>query len=82
MYSTGMGYLGHEEQVKDGYRRSNKNNTAQSILSYYGRKHVLGMSLQMIEQLAKAEKGLVMGNGGLEALASSWSGPRRVPECR
>ena len=28
MYSTEMGELAHKEQIKEGYRRSNKNNTA------------------------------------------------------
>jgi len=45
MYSTEMGELAHKEQIKEGYRRSNKNNAARQILSYYGRKHALGMRL-------------------------------------
>jgi len=28
MYSTEMGELAHKEQIKEGYRRSNKNNSA------------------------------------------------------
>ena len=28
MYSTEMGELAHKEQIKEGYRRSNKNNAA------------------------------------------------------
>ena len=77
MYSTEMGELAHKEQIKEGYRRSNKNNTARQILSYYGHKHALGMRLQTIEALSKAKNAFVMGNGGMEA-ASSRSAPRRV----
>ena len=78
MYSTKMGELAHKEQIKEGYRRSNKNNAARQILSYYGRKHALGMRLQTIEALSKAENAFVMGNGGMEAPASSRSAPRPV----
>jgi len=46
MYSTEMGELAHKQQIKESYRRSNKNNAAPQILSYYGRKHALGMRLQ------------------------------------
>ena len=45
MYSTEMGELAHKEQIKGGYRKSNKNNSARQILSYNGRKHALGMWL-------------------------------------
>ena len=78
MYSAEMGELAHKEQIKEGYRRSNKNNTSRQILSYYGRKHALGMRLQTIEALSKAENAFVMGNGGVGALASSRSAPRLV----
>ena len=78
MYSTEMGDLAHKEQIKEGYRRSNRNNAARLILSYYGRKHVLGMRLQTMEALSKAENAFIIGNGGMEALASSRSAPRRV----
>jgi len=37
--STAIGELEHEDQIKDGYRRSNKNDAAQQILSQYGRQH-------------------------------------------
>ena len=78
MYSTEMGELAHKEQIKEGYRRSNKNNAARQILSYYGRKHALAMRLQTIEALSKAKNSLVMGNGGMEAPVSSCSAPWRV----
>ena len=51
MYSTEMGELAYKEQIKVGYCRSNKNNAARQILSYYARKHALGMRLQTIEAL-------------------------------
>ena len=78
IYSTEMGELAHKEQIKEGYRRSNRNNAARQILSYYGRKHVLGMRLQTMEALSKAENAFVIGNGGMEAPASSRSAARRV----
>jgi len=73
-----MGELAHKEQIKEGYRRSNKNNAARHILSYCGHKHALGMRLQTIEALSKAENAFAMGNGGMEVTASSRSAPRRV----
>ena len=73
-----MGELAHKEPIKESYHRSNKNNAAPQILSYYGRQHILGMRLQTIEALSKAENVFVMGNGGMEAQASSRSVPRRV----
>ena len=78
MYSTEMGELAHKEHIKEGYRRSNKNNAARQILSYYGRKHALGIRLQTIEALSKAENAFVMGIGRMEAPASSGSAARRV----
>ena len=78
MDPTEIGELAHKEQIKEGYRRSNKNNAARQILSYYGRKQALGMRLQTIEALAKAENAFVMVNGGMETLASSRSAPWRV----
>ena len=45
MYSTKIGELAHEDQIKEGYRRSNKNEAARQILSHYGRQHALGMRL-------------------------------------
>ena len=53
MYSTDIGELAHKEQLKEGYRRSNKNNAAPQILSDYGRWHILGMKLQTTEELLK-----------------------------
>ena len=77
-YSTEMGELAHKKQIKEGYCSSNKNNASGQILSYNGRKHALGMRLETIEALSKAENAFVMGNGGVGALASSQSAPWRV----
>src|SRR5437868_15231399 len=38
IYSTDIGELAHKEQLKEGYRRSNKNKAAPQILSDYGRR--------------------------------------------
>ena len=43
MYSTDIGELAHKVQIKEGYRRSNKNDAAQQILDYYGRVHAISM---------------------------------------
>jgi len=39
MYSTEYGELAHKEQMKDGWRCSNKLDAARQILSSYGRHH-------------------------------------------
>ena len=70
MYSTKIGELAHKEQIKDGYRRSNKKEAARQILSQYGRLHTLGMHLQTIEALVK--RGVIMvENSGMEMPTSS-----------
>jgi len=45
MYSTEFGELAHKEQIKDGWRRSNKNDVARQILHSYGRQHAIQMRL-------------------------------------
>src|SRR5437879_2789994 len=62
MYSTDIGGLAHKEQLKEGYRRSNKNNAAPQILSDYGRQHALGMKLQTTEELLKSGNALRTGD--------------------
>ena len=79
MYSTEIGELAHEDQIKDGYHRSNKNEGAQQILSQYRRQHALGMRLQTIEALLKSEGLTEVENTGTGMPASSGlSTPRRV----
>jgi len=79
MYSTEIGELAHKDQIKDGYRRSNKNEAARQILSHYGRQHALGIRLQTIEALSKVEGVIVVEDSGMEMLTvPSRSTPRRV----
>jgi len=79
MYSTEIGELAHKDQIKHGYRRSNKNDAAQQILSQYGRQHALGMRLQTIEAVSKVKGVIVAEDSGMEMPAvSSDSTPRRV----
>ena len=79
MYSTEIGELAHKDQIKDGYRRSNKNEAARQILSQYGRQHALGMRLQTIEALSKADGVIIVEDNEMEMPAlSSHSTPRRI----
>jgi len=78
MYFRAIGELAHEDQIKDGYRGSNKNDAAWLILSQYGRQHAREMRLQTIEALAKVQGVIVAGNGGMGMPAfSSHSTSRR-----
>jgi len=45
MYSTEFGELRHMEQIKDGWRRSNKNDVERQILHSYGRQHAIRIRL-------------------------------------
>jgi len=71
MYSTEISELAHKDQIKDGYRRSNKNDAARQILLQYGRQHALGMRLQTIEALSKVQAVIVAEHSGMEMLAFS-----------
>ena len=51
MYSTEYGELAHKEQIKDPWRRSNKNDVAQQILHSYGSRHGIRMRLLTLESL-------------------------------
>ena len=51
MYSTEYGELAHEEQIKEGWRRSNKIDAARQILSSYGRQHAIRIRLLNLESL-------------------------------
>jgi len=74
MYSTEIGELAHKDQIKESYRRSNKNEAARQILSYYGRQHALGMRLQTLDVLLKAENVVAIEGTGRETAAA----PRRI----
>jgi len=54
MYSTEFGELAHKEQIKDGWRRSNKIDAARQILSSYGRQHAIRMRLLNLEFLRRS----------------------------
>jgi len=54
MYSTEYGELAYQEQIKDGWRRSNKIDAAPQILSSYGRQHVIRMRILNLEFLQRA----------------------------
>jgi len=43
LFSTDISELAHKTQIKESYRRSNKNNAATQILDNYGRVHAFGM---------------------------------------
>ena len=76
MYSTRMSELAHMEQIEEDSLRSNQNNTARQILSYYGRKHAPEKRLQTLQALLKAQNAVVLGNCEVEAPASSLSAPQ------
>jgi len=79
MYSTEMGELANKDQIKAGYRRSNKNDALRQILSQYGRQHALEMRLQTIEALSKVNGVIVAEDSGMQMLAfSSHSTPCQV----
>lgn len=53
MYSTEFGELAHKEQIKDGWRRSNKNDAARQIVHSYSRQHAIRMRLLNLESLRR-----------------------------
>ena len=53
MYSMEYGELAHKEQIKDLWRRSNKNDVARQILHSYGRRHGIRMRILTLESLRR-----------------------------
>jgi len=51
MYSTGIGELAHKSQIKEGWRQSNKNDTASLIEHSYGRQHAIRMRLLNLQSV-------------------------------
>jgi len=51
MYSTEIGELAHEMQIKEEWRQSNKNDAARQIVHSYSRKHALWMRLLNLQSL-------------------------------
>jgi len=54
MHSTVYGELAHNEQIKDGWRRPNKIDASQQILSSYGGQHAIRMRILNLESLQRA----------------------------
>jgi len=52
-YSTEFGVLAHKEQIKDGWRRSNKNHAARQIVHSYSCQHAIRMRLLNHESLRR-----------------------------
>ena len=65
MYSTDIGELGHKEQIKEGYRRSNKYHAAQQILAQFSKQHAIGMRLLTMEAVRKADDEVETANVGV-----------------
>jgi len=53
MYSTEFGVLAQKEQIKDGWRRSNKNDVERQILHSYSRQHAIRMRLVTLNSLRR-----------------------------
>jgi len=62
MYSTDIGKLAHKDQIKEGYRTSNKNEAARQILAQYSRQHAIGMRLLTMDVLRMADDAVGTGN--------------------
>ena len=65
MYYTDIGEVAHKEEIKEGYRRSNKNHAAQPILVQYSKQHAIGMRLLTMEALQKTDDEFETGNIGI-----------------
>ena len=53
MYSTEFGELAHREQIKDGWRRSNKNDAVRQIVNCYSLQPAIRMRLLHLESLRR-----------------------------
>ena len=53
MYSTEFGELAHKEQIKDGWRHSNKNDVERQILHSYRRQPAIQMRLLNLNSLRR-----------------------------
>jgi len=77
-YSTEIGELAYEDLIKEGNRRSDKTEAACQILSHYGRQHALGMRLQTLDILLKAQNFVQVEGTGRKTAAA----PQRIPKGR
>ena len=80
MYSTDYGELAHKEQIKHGWRLSNKIDTARQIISSYGRQHAIRMRLLNLEFLQCA--GADLPTEVVEPLEKMRPGPTPPAHCR
>jgi len=53
LYSTEFGELAHKEQIKDRWRRSNKNDAARQIVHRDSRQHAMRMRLLNLESVRR-----------------------------
>jgi len=53
MHSTEFGELAHKEQIKDGWRPSNKNDATHQIVHSYSSQHAIRMRLLNLESLQR-----------------------------
>jgi len=51
MYSTEIGELAHETQIKEGWRQSNQNDASRQIVHSYSRQHAIWMRLLNLQSL-------------------------------
>ena len=81
MYSTDVGELAHKVQIKEGYRRSNKNDAARQILDNYGRVHAISMHLLTLQalQAGNPEWEALSGDAELKFLDSEKRGQSHSP---
>jgi hypothetical protein len=53
MFSTELGETAHRQQIKEGYRASNKIDFTKQILCYYAPRHALGMRILNLQVLCR-----------------------------
>jgi len=71
MYSTEFGELAHKEQIKDGWRRSNKTDVERQILHSDRRQHAIQMSLLNLNSVRR--RGANLGGDVLDYLDKTTS---------
>ena len=75
MYSTVYGELAHKDQIKDGWRKSDKNDPERQIIHSYSRLHKIRMRLLTLDSLRDREADLPANI--LEHLDATSKKPRR-----
>src|SRR5207302_223574 len=80
MYSTEFGELAHKDQIKDGWRRSNKNDAARQILHIYSRQQAIQMRLLNLDSLRR--RGADLPADVLHHLDKTSAVSRPPPRCR